>query len=164
MNKVQAADRRWVQNSHELLFSLNIGFAATFAVLTFTYYPDAPNRSALYFLLPAKHLFLDAAANVNGFLRLDRRSATGREIMSVAFILGLATLTLLVLRLVARTVAIRPTLYWVGGLAAFALVPALWLHALNATWTSDSALYPFWRSSQWHLFEIEVPLACAFFS
>jgi len=163
MNKTQAANSRRVQNLHEILFSLNIGFAVAFAVLTFTYYPDAPNQSARHFLLPANHLFLDAAAKVNGFLRLDRRDATGREIMAIALILGLATLIFLALRLIARTVAIRPTLYWVGGLVAFALVPALWIHALNATWISDSTLYPFWRSSQWSLFEVEVPLVCAFF-
>ncbi len=118
-----------VQRLHEVLFSLNIGFAIAFSLLAFIDKPIGPTYSGFVFS-PATRLLLRSTVKLNQPLRLDPLRRTGREIIFITLILLIAILAFLLLRLIGRTVLLTTLLYPLGGLAALALVPALWLYAL----------------------------------
>jgi len=149
-----------VQRLHEVLFSLNIGFAIAFSLLAFIDKPIGPTYSGFVFS-PATRLLLRSTIKLNQLLRLDPLRRTGREIIFITLILLIAILAFLLLRLISRTVLLTTLLYPLGGLAALALVPALWLYALldNYRFPSDDTLWSF----QWSALAIEVPLVCAVF-
>jgi len=92
---------------HETFFSLNVGFAVTFAVLAFAYRGGAIRTSARYFLHPGAAFFLDHAAKINRLFHLDSGSEIGSEITACTSLLLIAVSVFLVLRLIARTAAIR---------------------------------------------------------
>jgi hypothetical protein len=154
----------WVRRTHEALLALNVGFAAAFAVATFSYSGVGPHGSmAFFFLVPGWRMFAYCSIAINRLLRLDSLNAVGREIAFVASILIISMVILFVLQAITRTNSIRIILNPVGFVLAVAVAPAFWLYALQASWVADSAVYPFWRSGQLALFAIEVPLLCAFF-
>jgi len=148
----------FAQHLHEVLFSLNAGFAVMFSLWAFVH-RGVISTSAGYFLLPATRLFSRCAANINLLLHLDRANGTGREITLMILIFVIAIPVLLFLRLISHTKLSRIILDPVGGIAAFAFVPALWLHAYQASWLSNGGLYPFWKFVK--LPVIEVPVVCA---
>lgn len=153
---------KFAQRLHVIIFALNFGFAITFALTDFRYSHSLAVGSPGHFLLPWRHFFFDSSVSVNRLLGLDRASLAGPEVVCLSFMLLPGLLVLGVLRLIART-ALFPAVLYVGGcLVAVALVPACWLYALKATWIPD-AIYPFWKSYEWSLFELEVPAVCAVF-
>ena len=163
MNENLKRNSSLAQVVHETFFSVNIGFSVTFAVLAFAYGGQGYRMSARYFFLPGEHLFVKQADKINRLLHLYPGSDTGREIISCASILLIALSVFFLLRLIERTASIRAVLYPLGGLAAIALLPLLWLYALQTTWLGDAVLYPFWRSAPLSFFAVEVPLVCAIF-
>jgi hypothetical protein len=131
------------------------------SLLTFVYLASPASPSAIYTYYPAERLFLLSAANLNRLVHLDSMNDAGREMASLALVSIISISVMLFLRLIQRTALFRVVLDPVGGFAALALGPALWLYALQTTWIPDSTLYPFWKSFQFSFFIVEVPLICA---
>ena len=91
---------------HEVLFSLNIGFAITFSLLFITEHPG-PTYS-MFIFWPAGGLLLRSALKVDQLLHLDTVVSTGGlEIISVGLISLVAVCAFLFLRLVGRTAYAR---------------------------------------------------------
>ncbi len=164
--KTSSGARSFLRPLHEVLFCLNIGFAITFSLLA--YITEYHGRTyASFIFLPADLLFERSAIKVNRLLHLPAGhvvSPGGDEIISMCLILLVALCVFLFLRLAGRTAWLRTLLlYPVGGVAALALVPALWWYALlgKDRLPVDDALLRFGWPAGWPAFAIEAPLVCA---
>jgi len=92
---------------HEVLFSLNIGFAITFSLLAFITEHPGPTYS-MFIFWPAGGLLLHSALKVDQLFHLDTVVSTGGlEIISVGLISLVAVCAFLFLRLVGRTAYAR---------------------------------------------------------
>jgi hypothetical protein len=145
---------------YEVLLSLDVGYAVTLSEWTFIHRGD-PHRFSIYFMLPVERLFSRTADDINRSMHLAATSGTGHEIASIIFTFVIATSVLILLRLIAPTRLSHTILDPVGGIAVLALVPALWLHAYQASMFPNPGSLAFWASFHWSLFDIEVPLVCA---
>jgi len=152
----------WIDLAYRILLPLNMGFAMTFSVVTFTFGGGALTNTAHYFLVPAARLFLHWVASVNLLARRDRADDLGREVVSIASILILAAVSALILRLMRSERIFGTASGASGGLVVLALVPAAWLYVREETWMPGGT-YTFWRSSEFSVFAIEMPVVAAFF-
>jgi hypothetical protein len=156
---------RFRRRLHEALFTINIAFALIFGVLTFEHSSTKvikPQGLTRYFLVPCWRLYIVGAYDINQSLHLPVLVEPGREMAALGMMLCVGLLAFLLLRLLAHTSAIHTVLDPVGGLFALALVPALWLHALQATWPDTGGQLPFWKSPPWNIFVLEIALICGF--
>jgi hypothetical protein len=150
-----------VEWAHEVLLSLNIGFALILAIVAFTYSGGGHGSSASYFLMPGERLFSYSASQVNQMLGFGRGDNVGREITSLAFVAIVATTVLLVFRLIRDTRASETALGPVGGGIVVALLPVLLLYVRQATWPPADT-YTFWRSAEFSVAVIKLGLVFAF--
>jgi hypothetical protein len=162
MDYVGIRDKVWIDHAHRILFSLNIAYSMTYAVVAFTYSSNLIGRSARYFLLPGEIFFLRYAAKINSLLVLDRGNDVGRELMAVACILVTATLSMLILYTIRDPSVIHLILYPVAGMTALALLPVLLLYVLRAKWMPND-FYPFWKSFDLSITLLKISLVLGFF-
>lgn len=139
-----------VQRSHEILFSMNVGFAVAYALFAY---------------VGSSHIALHASTRVRDFLQafgqaLLRiaplgvhmrtkadllKSAVIHEAVFAAIMLGIALLLYWLVRLFARTAVGWDAFGPISGIAALAAVPGCWLYIVHATWgVYDSGT--FWDS------------------
>jgi hypothetical protein len=123
----------------ELLFSLNVGFAIAFALFAY----NSGGNLAIHASKPVRN-FLQAFFQILNHVaplisHLPRsvllRNSLVWEIAFVAAVVGLALLSLVVLRIVERTPCRRLVLEVVAGITAVLAVPACWLYIVQATWS-----------------------------
>jgi hypothetical protein len=164
MNANQTAESGWLRRLHEILFSLNIGFAIMLTLSTIVYKgANGPRGLALHIFYPACSYLVDAAVSINRFLGVHRRgSGAGFEIVFLASMIVPAIMVLALLRLFERTAAAHWILCSLAGFTSVLFVPACWFYSLQSTWYGGEFL-PFWRSPGASVVEIEVSLVCIFF-
>ncbi len=128
-----------VQRLSESLFSLNIGFAITYALFAYensSHLADAPKSVRDLLEAFASMLARIASLVVSGRTRSQYlRSVIIREVVFAAIVLGIALLLYLLVRLLARTAASRLVLSPISGIAALIAVPGCWLYIVHATWS-----------------------------
>lgn len=160
MNGEVNHERRVARALHEVFFSLNVGFAATHALLLFMWIPMLPMPFAYSYMYSAANLVNSWATRTHEFLHLSRRNPLGMQIALSALLLSIALAVYLVLRLLERTPLNRFVLSTIGGLAALALVP---LVHLLFTGGELRLTEPYWQSPDFWCAVVELTLVCAFF-
>jgi hypothetical protein len=149
---------------HELLFSLNIGFAITFVLFAYRH----GGFGATHASKPVQRI-LDGLALL--LVRIGPRSTHVprsvilrawliEEVIFVAMMAGIALLLLVFLRTIPQTATRRLILNPVAGITAVVAVPAGWLCLMHATWTiSDTGTV--W-DNYGYAFVLETALAFVF--
>jgi len=139
MHSDAVLQRNDVRRLHESLFSLNIGFAITYALFTYAdahYLANAPK--SLQDLLQAFAMLMArfASSVVSGRTRSQwLRSVMIREVVFAVMVLGIAFLLYLLVRLCARAAAGRLVFAPISGVAALMAVPISWLYIVYASWS-----------------------------
>jgi hypothetical protein len=148
---------------YKVLFALNGGFSVAFATVAYAYTVRYLTRPASYFLHPATYILSQYAERIEHVIPYFGLDYPGWEIALSVSVILIALVIFFILSLIEWTTPYSPIFYRVSGVAAFALVPLLYLHVLQCDWYwSRNALYP-WRFGQFVLFVIEIPIVCGFF-
>jgi hypothetical protein len=125
MNKSLGDQKRHASSFHEILFSLNIGFAI--AILLRVY---------LSRFGPGQNEFVDYALRmigwINGILHLRPRNQAGVELMFLIFVFIFSSIIILLQAVTMPANARRLVLRAVGGVMALAAVPTCLLYAYLA--------------------------------
>jgi Domain of unknown function (DUF6438) len=131
---------------HEISFSVNVACAIGYAVLVYI----SQNQGSWTPKNDSTYLFLRSAYRVNDLLGLSsigtvstrevarqfpsRWSQVGAELLTVLTIFGVASLFVLLLRLVPESCLYRKLLRYVGGATALFATPACYLYVSRLTW------------------------------
>lgn len=110
--------KEYLRYLHELMFSMNNGYAIALAVWFFMFQPSHLNPTSRMERLRAW---------INYYFRLDRLDATAGNIILFASAIGSFLFLLLVLHLAARTAASRVILDPVAAITSMGAVLASWL-------------------------------------
>ena len=146
----QAHKRNRVQDSQEILFSMNIGFAVAYALFAY----DGSSRIAVNAprgvrdLLQALGRTLRRLAPLGVHMRTKAqflRSAVIDEVVFIVFLSAIALLLYWVARSFRQSHGGRFVFAAISGLTALSAVPGCWLYIVRATWFDYEPL-TFWRS------------------
>jgi hypothetical protein len=147
------------------LFSLNIGFASSYALFAY----DDSSYIAMHAPQGVRHFLevfggiLRRIAPLGVHLRTRSqhlRSENIREGVFVGLVFGIAIILYLVVLPLSRTVAGRRVFVVISGIAALVAVPGLWLYIVHATW-QPSETDTFW-GTYGYIFIFETALAGVF--
>ncbi|PYU12981.1 MAG: hypothetical protein DMG37_11660 [Acidobacteria bacterium] len=173
IQRTPAAPRDSIRTLHEFIFSLNIASAFVYALLVYI----SMNQASTTLANDSTYYFLRSAFRINDLLHLpsansvstsalarelrSRWSQVGDELLFLVSTLGVASLVLLLLRLIAGTSSYQLILSRIAGLTAFFTTPACYLYISKLTWNWASAPfsvrhYTFWQSAPAIVFVAEI--------
>ena len=149
---------------HEILFSLNIGFAITYALFVY----DGASFAAIHasqgvqdflgtFGSTLRHI-APLAVNLHT-KRENLRSVMIREVAFAVLVLGVALIFYFFVRLFERTATGELIFVPLSAATSFIAVPGCWLYILHATWPTFEPS-TFWRTYG-YIFILETALAGA---
>ena len=162
-----------IRTLHEFIFSLNIASAFAYALLVYI----SMNQASTTLANDSTYYFLRGAFMINDLLHLpstnsvatgalarelpSRWSQVGDELLILIGTLGVASLVLLLLRIIDGTSPYRLILSRVACLTAFFATPACYLYISKLTWNWASVLfsvrhYTFWQSAPAIVFVAEI--------
>src|SRR5579864_7420227 len=126
---------------HEVMFSLNLGFAvALLATLSLS-----GRRIGLVHGRPEVHdLFLETLIRINAFFHLHPLDWLGIDVVLTILTLAFFVLLLAAVQFIARTGAIDIILNWVAAIAALAAVPISWVSNHSVVGSGSSANTTIW--------------------
>jgi hypothetical protein len=156
---------------NEILLSVDIACAVGYAALVYI----SKNQGSWTPKNDSTYLFLRSAYRVNDLLRLSsigtvsprevarqfpsRWSQVGAEVLTVLIIFGVASLFVLLLRLVPESRLYRKLLTYVGGATALFAIPACYLYVSRLTWNWAPESLPVSPYPSWQILPLTVFVA-----